>query len=239
MMETIRKTLARFAEHAKKMFDAQPSRRSVLLVISQYWDDQADDEVHGRCYASTRETPVWPHECDGSERYKPLLDGEECNWCGEGGYDAFQMGFYGGYEDAMVVAFEQLCRESANQNMDHNEAYVPFAIARKRGEHVDVEVVGSAQRPPTQLVGNAQLAQDWPDARARALFDDMCLHARDDGPRAVLSDYLLEKHPDDPRGEAIALALAAELDDDTRARRDAPPRRPKIARPFVPRRPSD
>jgi hypothetical protein len=122
----------------------------------------------------------------------------------------------------MVGAFETFCRESAHQGMDSNEAYLPFAIARRApGDGVTVELVGHAQRPPSMMIGAERGGAEWPDARARALFDEVCYHAHDDGPRAVLSDYLLETHPDDARGEAIALALAAELDDDTRARREA------------------
>ncbi len=225
--------LARFTEHAAALFAEAPERQSVMLAVSQFWNDNANDEVHGHVVVSSRATPVWPHECDyvdGDEtndfqsKYQALLAGEECGGCG---YHKrrdvdMDMDFYGGYGDAMVGAFETFCRESAHQGMDHNEAYIPFAIARRApGDRVVVDEVGHAQRPPSMMIGTARGGADWPDARARALFDEVCYHDDDDGPRAVLSDYLLEAHPDDPRGEAIALALAADLDDDARARRDA------------------
>src|SRR5215510_4747091 len=96
--------LARFAEHAAALFAAAPARRSVLLAVAQYWNDNADDEVHGFVVVSSRATPVWPHECD--YRYeaddpgsRPLLAGEECWLCAD---SSIEMSFYGGYADAMV-----------------------------------------------------------------------------------------------------------------------------------------
>src|SRR5215207_11774284 len=116
--QTRENTLAYFAEHARTLFAAQPARRSVMLVVSQYWNDSANDEVHGDVVASSRETPVWPHECEynyGDEHnnfeaeQRPLLAGEECWKCGD---NALEISFYGGYGDAMVGAFEVFCRES-------------------------------------------------------------------------------------------------------------------------------
>ena len=225
--DTRDRTLARFAERAATLFAANPVRRSVLLAVAQYWNDSANDEVHGFVVASARATPVWPHECeytDGDETndyegsQRPLLAGEECWHCG--GEDV-ELDFYGGYGDAMVGAFEAFCSESAHQGMDPAEAYVPFAIARRAGDRVEIERVGHVQRPPAVMIDSTVGAADWPDARARALFEEVCLHATDDGPRAVLADYLLEHHPRDPRGEALALSLARDLDGDALARRDA------------------
>lgn len=217
--------LARFMEHAAKLFAAEPSRQSVMLAVSQYWNDSANDEVHAHVVVSSRTTPVWPHECDYGDdveyRYQPLLAGEECYSCDRHSRHDIDMHFYGGYGDATVGAIEVFCRESAHQGMDSNEAYLPFAIARRAPDGgVAVEQVGHAQRQPAMMIGATRGGAEWPDARARALFDEVCYHADDDGPRAVLSDYLLEAHPDDPRGEAIALALADSLDDTARARRD-------------------
>jgi uncharacterized protein (TIGR02996 family) len=213
-------TIAKFVEHAAALFAANPARRSVMLAVSQYWNDSANDEVHGWVVASTRRTPAWPHECDssydevsGEATRGPLLAGEECWLCGDG--DRIEMSFYGGYGDAMVSAFEVFCRESAHQGMEVGEAYVPFAIAR-RGE--ELEIVGRPLRPPTAMIDSAAPGYTWPDDRARALFDEVCRSAGDDAPRAVLADYLLERG--DVRGEAIGLALANELDDEARARRD-------------------
>ena len=223
--QTYDAVIARLAEHAAKLFAEDAARRSVMLAVAQYWDDNANDEVHGTIVASARHTPVWPHECDTEEdengewQTAPVLAGEEC-WHCSGGRD-IEIDFYGGWGDGMVVAFEQFCREAAHQGMEKGEAYVPFAIARRVDDRVEVERIGRPQRVPTQRIGSTPGGPAWPDARARELFAEVCLHAADDGPRAVLADYLLENHPDDPRGEAIALALATDLDADARARRDA------------------
>src|SRR5512139_716446 len=161
--ETRDAAIARFAEHALDMFAADRARQSVLLAVSQYWNDSADDEVHARLIASSRATPVWPHECeydygdetnDFATEQRPLLPGEQCWMCGDGGIDS--MSFYGGYGDAMVGAFELFCRESAHQGMDPNEAYIPFAIARRDGAGVAIELVGHAQRQPATMIESAR-----------------------------------------------------------------------------------
>lgn len=211
-----------FVEHAAKLFARDPARNSVLLAVAQYWNDSANDEVHGHVIASTRTTPVWPHECDdewdenGSER-RARLAGEAC-WICAG--DSIDMSFYGGYGDSTVGAFETFCREGAHQSMEIAEAYTPFAIARRGATGVDIEIVGHAQRPPNVTVGSAKPAQPWPDLRARELFEQVSLHAADDGPRAVLADYLLERYPHDPRGEAIAYSLARDRDETARVKAD-------------------
>lgn len=214
--------VAQFKDHAAALFAAKAEFRSAMLAVAQYWNDQANDEVHAHVIASSRATPVWPHECEWTNedeyRVVPALSGEACRWCGGEGVE---MRVYGGYADATVNALELFCAEGSHQNQSDGEAYAPFLVARRTDDGtVDVEVVGHARRVPGATIGSGAAA-DWPDARARALFDEVCRHADDDGPRTVLSDYLLEAHPDDPRGEAIALALARDLDADTRARRDA------------------
>lgn len=218
--------VAKFEAHVAQLFAADPARQSAILAVAQYWNDSADDEVHGHVIVSTRATPVWPHECDyhaGDEtndyadETRPLLAGEACDECVD---TTIYLSFYGGYGDETVGAFEPFCMEGAHQGMTRNEAYVPFAVARRTVDGLDLEIIGHPQRPPVSTIGSAR-AYDWPDARARALFDEVCRSVVDDAPRIVLSDYLLEAHPGDPRGEAIALALARDLDAESRTRRAA------------------
>jgi len=184
-----------------------------------------DDEVHAMIVCSTRESPVWPHECDhvfDEARRLVLttpLTGEECPVCGE--WDELRLDFYGANGDPTVLAFEMFCREGAHQEMKDSEAYTPYAIARRGRGRIELELVGVPQRPANAVIGRPVAARDpWGDPRARALFDEICRVPGDDGPRAVLSDLLLASRPDDPRGELIAASLVRAPDEGARARRD-------------------
>ena len=162
--QTRDKMLAHFKDHAAKLFEERGERRSVMLSISQYWNDSANDEVHGHIVASRRATPVWPHECEydydiETPHQVALLPGEECWMCGGGDID---ISFYGGYGDAMVGAFELFCRESAHQGMDVPEAYIPFAIARRMDDgDIEVEQVGYPLRVPSTTIGSARGGEHW------------------------------------------------------------------------------
>lgn len=232
-------------EHALMWFTERPSRRSMLLAMAQFWDDGADDEVHAWIVGSTRDTPVWPHEC-AMNAYPDSCDldavfpGEECGNCklstdGSRGpdYDNY-FRFCGEDGDSRVLAFELFCREDSHQEQTFGQAYVPFAIARRRDaslngssesvseEEIDIELVGRPQRPANEVIGTAeQPLSRWDTPQLRALYDQTCRSARDDSTRHVLSDLLLETRPSDPRGELIALSLAGELRPSDRKRRDA------------------
>jgi len=200
--------LERFAVHAKALFEQRPELRSVMLAIAQYWNDNANDEVHARCVVSQRDQPVWPHECgDINDDYDtgPAFATEACSYCGAG-LDV-DLDFYGAYDDATVQAFAPLCREGSNQSQDLSEAYVPYAVARRRDDGVDVEIVGGHQRQPVCALGDAAVDEPWD----RALFEQVCATPRDDGPRAVLADELLVRRPDDARAEAIVRALGGDI----------------------------
>src|SRR5678815_5068666 len=93
--------------------------------------------------------------------------GEECYWCGP---DDLDLTFEGSNGDAMVRAFAPLCREAAHEDMDLVDAYVPYAIARRRDDGVAIELVGGHLRPPASLIGVP--ATDEPeDPRVRALLE--------------------------------------------------------------------
>jgi uncharacterized protein (TIGR02996 family) len=224
--ESRQETLARFREQATKLFADKPEYHSALFAVAQYWNDSANDEVHSRVLVSTRAVPVWPHVCsyDDEEVWDDALEelvpagnaiaGDACNYCHEDRW----------WLDMRVHAWEPYCHEHANQSQSMAEAYLPYAIARRRdaGE-AELEIVGRLQRAEAESIAGEPTLDPWPDPRARTLFDQVCASPDDDGPRAVLGDYLLETRANavDPRGELIALSLAPRLDDEARARRDA------------------
>lgn len=194
-----------FRPKAIEWLRAHPEHASVVLCVAQYWNDEANDAVHAFVYASAERDPPWPLGCDDDARWgeAPVAcEGKRCENCDEGLYITW-------YDNGMAIpAFEAYCREGCHQEMDEDEAYLPYAVARRDGDGVDIEIVGRVVRPWIDRA--AVLAEIVPpDDEEAELLE--CVYARpdDDAPRLVLADWLLERG--DPRGELIALQLRPEL----------------------------
>ncbi|HEY6040380.1 MAG TPA: hypothetical protein VIV58_39115 [Kofleriaceae bacterium] len=203
--------LANFRETARGIFAKRPELRSIVLAVSQYWDDSSDDAVHDWFVASVRGVPLWPHLCtDASYEDHPVDDvpGEVCTYCAELLEDRYYLPWWHDNSSA-IGAFEAFCHESGSQDHFNWFNALPAAIARKRGDDIDVELLGPVLRPHSILHGDAEGSPEdpmWSDPRALELYEQVCAAPADDGPRRVLADYLLEREL--PRGELIAHALA-------------------------------
>ncbi|MBA3542686.1 MAG: hypothetical protein H0T79_23925, partial [Deltaproteobacteria bacterium] len=212
-------TMEALRAKATELFTRRPTFRSLLLSVAQYWADEADDAVHANLVGSERATPVWPHACDlnyGDDQ-EPRLLGEACWDCDD---DFGSMDFDD--NGAQIVGFEAFCHEDGNQEEPAAENYMPYAIARRVGDtdEIAIEIVGTRVRTDGHaepIASEESELAPWPDARAKELFAQVCA-SPDDGPRHVLADHLQERG--DPRGEYLALALAAP-DAGARLRRDA------------------
>jgi len=196
--------LERFATHAQALFAARPERRSVLLVVAQF-TYAIEGEIHVRCVLSQRPQPIWPHECHDTEDYgqEATHPGEECNWCS----DDVDL-IYDGAFTHVIAAFGAFCASGANEDMDLNDAYRPYAVARRCDDGVTVDVIGGFVRAPAELLGVPPADDPFADKRAAALLAQVHARPRDDAARAVLADHLHEQQPGDRRAEMIALALA-------------------------------
>jgi len=204
--------LAQFRATAQGIFAKHPNVRSIVLAVSQYWADEANDAVHDFIVASEREMPLWPHVCNGRwyDDDNPVVDvpGELCTRCadqllGDRGY----LEWWYDNGDA-ISAFEAFCHESGSQDQTDAINSLPAAIARRRGDEIDVALLGPVQRPHSILHGESDAPADlmWFDPRALELYEQVCAAPAEDGPRRVLADYLLEREM--PRGELLAHALA-------------------------------
>ncbi len=206
------KSLEHLRRAALRAFEKRPETRSLLFAVAQYWNDQADDEVHDLVISSRRDVPVWPHFCEMySEHDGRSTPGEYCNQNCD-----IDLGGVGVSPDT----YARFCHEYGSQDRSDGENYTPYAIARRRGDGVEIEVIGKLWRPDEDMIPDEpEAAPRWLELpRARALFEQVCASPADDGPRRVLGDYLLEH--DHPRGELIALAMAERLDAEAAARRD-------------------
>lgn len=207
--EPVRKaTLAGFRKSAKEAFAEQPDLKSFVLAVAQYWADEAEDAVHSNTYGSVRSIPLWPHTCDYGQE---PIEGEMCGECAQSG----SLPYPEDWDDngGSIEAFQAYCHESGSQEESSFHNDLPYAIARRVGDDVVVEVIGDIQRPGSldsyydddEEEAKPERDDTWDDPRARALLAEIAAAPADDGPRRVLADYLMEK--ENPRGEYIALAL--------------------------------
>ena len=191
-----------FVPYVRRVFAKDAKLRSAMLVVAQYWADEADDAVHASVVFSRRNIPSWPHTCDW-EGDDPSPERERCSSCGD--YDLMPWDDNG----SSITAFQACCREDGSQETDMRENYLPYVVAC-RGERDEVELfrVGGPIRAWLDGDGAAQPAAppERDDPETRALFDLVYGAPEDDRPRQVLADHLQQRG--DPLGEYLALVLA-------------------------------
>jgi uncharacterized protein (TIGR02996 family) len=192
---------------ARRAFEKRPETRSLLFAVAQYWNDQADDEVHDFLISSRRDVPVWPHFCEMYDDEEGLATpGEHCNQNCD-----IELGGIGVWPETWA----RFCHEYGSQDRNDGENFTPYAIARRRGEGAEasfeVEVVGKLWRPEEDLLPDEpEAGRSWLELpRAKDLYALVCESPGDDAPRRVLGDYLLEH--EHPRGELISLSLSDRL----------------------------
>ena len=133
-------------------FSKYTQLQSAMLLLAQYWDDEAIDAVHYRLILSVLPTPVSTIDYDCydpdpvnlpglpslDEIYDSLIEdldklesGEAC-WQDNGN---------------TIPTFAAYCKEGSHQEMDCLEAYTPYAVFRRNQEEIEIEVVGEMLRP--------------------------------------------------------------------------------------------
>jgi hypothetical protein len=139
----------------KPIFAKYEQIQSAMLVVAQYWSDDAQDAVHYRLVLSVLSTPSFPIKLEGcycdpvnlpdlpshheilSSVYDKRLVIEEDNsyW----------------YENGIAIpAFSAFCKEDCHQDMENLDAYSPYAILRRKltaKDGIEIEVVGEMLRP--------------------------------------------------------------------------------------------
>ena len=140
----------------KNAFDKYPQLKSAMLLVAQYWDDEANDAVHDRLFFSVLETlnieTVW--KLNAEAIWKKERHGDPLNIPGlqielyEDENDEYFWGkIYWGDNGKAIPAFAAFCKEACNQLMSISEAYSPYAILQCKGEEIEIEVIGEMVRP--------------------------------------------------------------------------------------------
>lgn len=202
----------------KEAFDASPDLASALLVVAQYWADNANDQVHGHIVFSREAVPRWPHVCAWRD-----AAAERCTRCWRRAGGSY---FSLPYGEPSSRAWEAYCQEHAHQDQEVSQAYLPYGVVRRRGAHglSPLERVGDPVRPWLDEPDAAPAGDAAPEVDAAPAVDAELLalvyaDPDDVAARHVLADALLERG--DPRGEHIALTLADDPSGAARERADA------------------
>lgn len=131
-----------------------PVLQSAMVVVAQYWCDEADDEVHFELVFSELHTPDYLAWCTSWEE---CADEDPANLPSFG--DRWESGWPDAYEKSdekgkwpnlfeTIPAFAAYCKEGGHQSFDNpDEVYTPYAILRRQGDAVDTEIVGTMLRP--------------------------------------------------------------------------------------------
>lgn len=126
------------------VFAKFPHIRSVTIRVAQYWDDEANDAVHGDLVFSELETPSLNQKDDPNFTVAPVLERKApwdgwkyCNLdTGEFNHDV------DGWSDNWIAIplFAAWCAEDMTQEMGRDEAYSPYATYRKTDAGVQREL---------------------------------------------------------------------------------------------------
>jgi uncharacterized protein (TIGR02996 family) len=171
---------------------------SAIVSVSQYWADNADDEVHVHAFASHEAVCEWPHPCFDEDGSRPARSRSFCRACGR--LPRLDWGY-----GELVPAFEAYCHERGYQEQSESQNGRPFAvIARGADGAIRVDAVGTLVRPWLDMP-RAPAEPAPVDDIARQLLAAVATAPAEDGPRHVLADHWLERG--DPRGEYMALVL--------------------------------
>lgn len=196
-MSEVHAVHAAFRVGAKRYLAAHPEMQSVMIAVAQYWCDEAEDAVHEELFASARVMPLWPHRCGDAH--------EACARCGD---DLDFLDRWHDNSEELIMAIAPYCQESFGEERatyGWGYHYLPYLLARRAGDEVELEVIGKIQRPSSPAAADRERDDTWDDPRAAELLAQVVAAPAEDGPRRVLADYLMER--ENPRGQYIALCL--------------------------------
>jgi hypothetical protein len=200
-----------FEPWLRRYFAAYPKRRSLLLGVSQYWSDEADDAVHQTMVVSNQLIPDWPGRDRDLEG-----DGEPGSDDDDQAISAWQLREEVGHLDwddnsGAVRPFQSLCGEVGSQWMPPAEQDQPIVLAQRDGAGVTLTFIGEVLRPwldlpQTPLAQWQRARTDEGDGPALAVpehqrlspaelkcLESIAANPLDDGPRRVWADACLER----------------------------------------------
>jgi hypothetical protein len=139
----------------KLAFSKYIQLRSAMLLVAQYWDDEASDAVHYIIIFSVLQTPAWGREFlknDYDDEDPVNLPGlpslyEITDYLWEYFYQ-FEDGEYSWDANGnAMLTFAAYSKEGCHQDMEYLDIYTPYSVFRRKEEEIEIEVVGHMLRP--------------------------------------------------------------------------------------------
>ncbi len=150
---------------ARRAFERYSLLESAVVVVAQFWNDEARDAVHCELLYSLHQNPSFadyqvraPRDEVEDDPLDPggyvhcswdtLLEGPESGLHKTHDYYSFLTAMWGWPDNGEAIpAFAAFCAEGGSQLSHLADAYTPYAILRRAGDDVTVEVVGLMLRP--------------------------------------------------------------------------------------------
>ncbi|MCA9710085.1 MAG: hypothetical protein KDK70_29875 [Myxococcales bacterium] len=146
----------------RRAFEHFPEFRSALLLVAQYWSDEAHDAVHYEVLFSVLDEPdLEAARASADERTDEVntpgrspaelideLVNQQMDELVNQQMDGQEFPFMGWDENGESISlFAAFCEEGCHQDMRYLEAYAPYALFRRSDDGITVEVVGTMKRP--------------------------------------------------------------------------------------------
>ncbi len=144
----------------ERMFEKEPRLDGVMLCFAQYWNDNAGDAVHHWIVplvdrSLTLNEAVTLRNAPFTFTYKTSLGAETVTgvtYPPRPEKDAEEE-LFGRYASGVwvnnlyITAFASFTREGSNQEMDWQDAYLPYALFVREPNGIDCRFVGEMLRP--------------------------------------------------------------------------------------------
>lgn len=179
-----------FVPSVKKVFDKYSQIECAVLMIAQYWADDAHDRIQFKLPFSIQTDPdsaSWFAYMDAHDQEEDFWQSKD--WFVEGKSGAIEAmvqfnadglsdiqalvsGELSYFDDNYIPLFSAFCKKGGRQDFSYSHNYTPYAIFRRgeKGADIEIEIVGEMHRP--WLDGVMPLAEqyegDYPETEAYA-----------------------------------------------------------------------
>lgn len=175
--------------YVSSFFDVNPEANSCILLMAQYWNDEADDAVHARFMFSSKKVPDLDllfaaydqynfGDAEGEEGLaeKLKLESGLMTRYGGGLYDPTHFWSRHYLSDAgwcsngdAIPLWASYCKEGANQEQNISEAYTPVALFRREADDsVSSFLIGKELRPYLSGLRPCNWEEEWEEGYHRA-----------------------------------------------------------------------